>query len=115
MRFLITAISFDADGNVMHGKATDGQGRRTEEVDTEANPLFADCRGRWDVEDTYEAFWNRINNFWETDFPAGKGRAKVVKIEPLDEAARTARSTNLTALRLQQDIVAYHIQKRESR
>jgi hypothetical protein len=34
---------------------------RTETIDTRTNPIFGRCKGPWDVEDAYEAFWNRLN------------------------------------------------------
>lgn len=34
----------------------------------------------WDVEDTYERFWNRLNASWENDFPRGKEKVKVVSV-----------------------------------
>lgn len=43
----------------------------TELID-EDNVLFRDCMGPWDIEDRYEAFWNRLNASWETEFPEGK-------------------------------------------
>lgn len=115
MRFLVTAISYDADGNIMHGTATDEQGRRTEEIDTRENVLFAQCTGRWDVEDMYETFWNRLNDGWENAFPAGKARVKVVKVEPLDDAARTGRSGLSLGPRLttRQEIVRHHTNRRQ--
>jgi len=56
-------------------------GPRTERIDTESNELFEDCRGPWDVEDRYEAFWNRLNDSWEWDFPKGKEKVKVVRVD----------------------------------
>jgi len=38
---------------------------RVERVDTD-NPIFEGARGPWDVEDRYLAFWNRLNDSWET-------------------------------------------------
>jgi len=38
-------------------------------------------RGPWDVEDRYEAFWNRLNDSWEWDFPKGKEKVKVMRVD----------------------------------
>ena len=59
---------------------TDERGTRTEVIDTESNQLFARCKSPWDVEDAYEAFWNRLNGSWETDFPKGKEKVKVISV-----------------------------------
>lgn len=63
----------------------DSEGRAHEIIDTETNTLFKDCKGPWDVEDAYEAFWNRLNDFWERDFPATKERVKVLYVKELVE------------------------------
>lgn len=57
MKYAVTAISFDLDAH----KPTVARHPRTEIVDTASNPIFGGCRGPWDVEDRYEAFWNRLN------------------------------------------------------
>lgn len=56
-------------------------GPRVERIDTHRNVLFTECRSEWEVEEVYEAFWNRLNDSWETDFPAGKEKVKVVSVE----------------------------------
>ena len=56
-------------------------GPRVERIDTDTNPLFSHCRSQWDVEDAYEAFWNRLNHSWETDPPPGKEKVKVFSVE----------------------------------
>jgi len=53
---------------------------RTEEIDTETNELFAAARGPWEVEDIYEAFWNRLNGSWEYQWPEYKGKVKVISV-----------------------------------
>jgi hypothetical protein len=50
---------------------------RTERVDT-TNPIFAGATGPWDVEDRYNAFWNRLNDSWERHPP---GERVVVNLE----------------------------------
>ena len=47
-------------------------------IDTGDNELFHGCVGPWDVEDTYSAFWNRLNASWERDFPAANHDKVVV-------------------------------------
>ena len=61
-------------------KGADAEGRKHETVDTATNVLFSGCKGPWDVEDTYEAFWNRLNDSWERHFPSGKERVKVLSV-----------------------------------
>lgn len=36
-------------------------GGRDEIIDTTENVLFQGCENEWEVEDQYEAFWNRLN------------------------------------------------------
>ena len=56
-------------------------GPRTERIDPETNVLFEGCEGLWEIEDAYEAFWNRLNDSWETAFPRGKEKVKVLRVE----------------------------------
>lgn len=74
MKYIVTAIAIDP------ADPTNVMGPRDEEIDTDANILFASCESEWDVEDAYELFWNRLNESWETDFPAGKEKVKVIKV-----------------------------------
>jgi hypothetical protein len=39
------------------------------------------ARGFWEIEDAYEAFWNRLNDGWEMAFPPGKEKIKVLRVE----------------------------------
>jgi len=41
---------------------------RTERINT-TNPIFAGATGPWDVEDRFNAFWNRLNDSWERNPP----------------------------------------------
>lgn len=84
MKYRITSICI-RDGHVQQPTHPnfDSEGRRTEVIDTETNPLFQGCVGPWDVEDAYEAFWNRLNESWEHHFPVNKERVKVLKIEEI--------------------------------
>ena len=75
MIYDVTAFSIDAET----GDATSEP--RVERIDTEDNELFHGCSGPWDVEDTFSAFWNRLNESWEHDFPAGKEKVLVVSVK----------------------------------
>ena len=84
-KYRVTAVCFDAAGVLLFSThpAFDEYGRIVRVIDTATNELFADCEGAWDIEDRYEEFWNRLDDSWEWDFPAGKERVKVVRVEPL--------------------------------
>jgi len=56
------------------------RGFRVERIDTDTNELFSTCLSEWDVEDTYEAFWNRLDDNWESAFPVGQGKVKVLTV-----------------------------------
>ena len=75
MKYEVTAVSVDPRYPNTFSEA------RTEVIDPETNVLFEDCTGPWDVEDAYERFWNRLNPGWEYDYPAGKEKVKVIKVE----------------------------------
>lgn len=55
-------------------------GPRVERIDTDTNELFSTCRSEWEVEDTYEAFWNRLNQSWELHFPKDHDKVKVMTV-----------------------------------
>lgn len=74
MKYVVTAIAIDPIEEVVVGQP------QTEEIDTETNELFSGARGPWDVEDRFEAFWNRLNTSWERDFPRGKEKVKVISV-----------------------------------
>lgn len=76
MKYLVTAISIDPIEEVVTSQP------RTEEIDTETNDLFHVHATPWEVEDAYEAFWNRLNSGWEYDFPRGKEKVKVISVVP---------------------------------
>jgi hypothetical protein len=61
---------------------------RVERIDTSSNELFTACEGEWDVEDVYEAFWNRLDESWETEFPAGKEKVKVLAVTRVGSRSR---------------------------
>ncbi len=68
----VTAIALNPDtGRVVAGP-------RVERIDTDTNELFTNCESEWDVEDVSEAFWNRLSDRWETDFPIGKDKVKLL-------------------------------------
>lgn len=55
-------------------------GPRVERIDTDTNELFSTCGTEWEVEDTYEAFWNRLNQSWELHFPNDQDKVKVLTV-----------------------------------
>lgn len=75
MLYLVTAVSIDSDGGI--------SAARDEKIDTDTNELFHGATGPWDVEDRYEAFWNRLNDSWEYDFPPYKEKVKVISVKPI--------------------------------
>lgn len=76
MKYIVTAIAIDPIEEVVMAPP------RAEEIDTETNELFHGASGAWEVEDIYERFWNRLNASWETDFPRGKEKVKVISVVP---------------------------------
>lgn len=76
MKFIVSALSV----NPRTGDVTGGP--RDEIVDTEENILFAGCHTPWEVEDQYEAYWNRLNASWEDNFPDYKAKVKVLDVKP---------------------------------
>ena len=65
MKYDVTAVCLDPrDGSIIAEP-------RVEEIDTEANELFADCAREDEVEDMYHTFWNRLNGF-TNNYPHGK-------------------------------------------
>jgi hypothetical protein len=75
MQYDVTAIGLDPrTGAVVAGP-------RTVRVDPETNVVFEGCEGPWDVEDAYEAFWNRLNGSWEWMFPRDQEKVKVLRVE----------------------------------
>lgn len=61
MKYAVTALTLD----VVTGEKKSEP--RVEVIDTVSNQLFRGCTGPWQVEDQYHAFWNRLNDSWETD------------------------------------------------
>ena len=63
MKYIVTATSINRDDYKPFKINQDGSmWTREEEIDTTKNEIFSDCEGFYDVEDTYEAYWNRLNN-----------------------------------------------------
>jgi len=73
----ITSVSFDAETLEPHNHGE----TRTEIIDLDENVLFQTAKDIWDIEDRYEAFWNRLNELGTGWKPSGI--AKVLKIEGL--------------------------------
>jgi hypothetical protein len=59
MKYDVTAIALNARTGAVIG------GPRTDRVDPKTNPVFRECHGIWDIEDAYEAFWNRLCDCWK--------------------------------------------------
>ncbi len=76
MKYAVTAMSVDPRTGTVTGQP------RVEEIDTATNELFSGATGRWDVEDRYAAFWNRLNDSWENDFPPYKDKVVVLSVVP---------------------------------
>ena len=55
---------------------------RIERIDTDENEIFRDCSGPWEVEDRYHAYWNRLQDDWEHNFPASKEKVLVLSVTP---------------------------------
>jgi hypothetical protein len=81
MQYDVTAI----DLNPLTGEIVAGP--RTERIDADTNALFQDCKRPWEIEDAYEAFWNRLNESWEYEFPPGKEKVKVLRVEEVAQRA----------------------------
>ncbi len=92
MLYDVTAVSIAVEtGEVL--------AKRTERIHTRTNPIFESCTGPWDIEDRYEAYWNRLNQSWEHHWPTGKSKVKVLSVvraeyeagvDVADERARRA-------------------------
>jgi hypothetical protein len=74
MKYDVTAIALDPmTGAVLAGP-------RTDRIDPETNDLFRECRGPWEIEDAYEAFWNRLDDSWERGVPCSPEKIKVLRV-----------------------------------
>lgn len=71
----MTAISIDPQTGAVIGRP------RVERIDTETNEVFSGCSTPWEVEDRYQAFWNRLDDSWEFEFPPGKEKVFVLRVE----------------------------------
>jgi hypothetical protein len=81
MQYDVTAIGLNPQtGAVVAGP-------RTERIDPETNAVFRGCNRLWEIEDAYEAFWNRLDESWEREFPPGKEKVKVVRVEEVTRRA----------------------------
>ena len=79
MQYDVTAIALNPQtGAVVAGP-------RTDRIDPDTNELFSECDGPWDIEDVFEAFWNRLNDSWEWVFPRGQEKVKVLRVEEVLE------------------------------
>ena len=53
---------------------------RDEVIDTKTNTLFKSCRNAYDVEDVYEAFWNRLNDEFNRGYGEKYTNSHIVKV-----------------------------------
>lgn len=74
MKYVVTAMSVDPRTGEITGKP------RVEVIDTKTNELFSRAIGPWEVEDRYAAFWNRLNDSWEDQFPKNKDKVVVLSV-----------------------------------
>jgi hypothetical protein len=75
MQYDVTAVGLDPRTGAIVGPP------RTERIDPNTNTVFERCEGLWEIEDAYEAYWNRLNVTWEWAFPPGKEKVKVLRVE----------------------------------
>ena len=75
MKYKVTAVNINRN-DYKQKIFPNGNASRVEMIDTEANQLFDDCETEWEVEDMYEAFWNRLNDGYTND-----AIVKVVNVE----------------------------------
>ncbi|HEY9286591.1 MAG TPA: hypothetical protein VIT43_01055 [Candidatus Dormibacteraeota bacterium] len=71
----VTAIAVDPTSGAVIGRP------RVERVDTETNDVFRGCKSPWEVEDRYHAYWNRLDDSWERQFPPGKEKVFVLHVD----------------------------------
>lgn len=84
MKFMVYAVALLPDGTPVRTSATNERGGRWEQIDTdEATELWGGITSPWALEERYEAFWNRLSPTWETDFPRGKEKVKVLMVVEL--------------------------------
>ena len=53
---------------------------RDEVIDTRTNSLFYECRNAYEVEDTYEQFWNRFNDEFNRGYGEKYTNSHIVKV-----------------------------------
>jgi hypothetical protein len=66
VKYAVTAMAVDPATGEIVGPP------RTEEIDTDTDELFRSASRPWEVEDTFHAFWNRLNDSWEHSLRAEK-------------------------------------------
>lgn len=60
MKYVVTATSFTRKNNEGNDFVHNGY-FRDEEIDTYTNPIFSHCKNEYEIEETYESYWNRLN------------------------------------------------------
>ena len=75
--YKVSAVNITRDGYVVL-KNEDGSAKVLDEVVDTDNLFFQNCNDEFDVEDAYEAFWNRLNdNYLNPEI------VKVLKVEEI--------------------------------
>lgn len=74
MQYDVKAMSINPESGEIVGEP------RVERIDTATNQLFQGLTSPWEVEDQYHAFWNRLNDSWERDFPSYKDKVVVLSV-----------------------------------
>ena len=75
--YKVSSINITRDGYVVL-KNEDGSAKVLDEVVDTDNLLFQNCNDEFDVEDAYEAFWNRLNDNY-----LNPAIVKVLKVEEI--------------------------------
>ena len=75
--YKVSSMNIARDGYVVL-KNEDGSAKVLDEVVDTDNLLFQNCNDEFDVEDAYEAFWNRLNDNY-----LNPAIVKVLKVEEI--------------------------------
>jgi hypothetical protein len=78
----IVSVNYNPD-TLEQNTYVDGKFQRTETVNLDENILFNHCETIWDIEDKYEAFWNRLNKLESGWKP--QAIVKVLKVSRTEE------------------------------
>ena len=84
--YKVSAIGIEREGMVVKTNEDGSLWVRDEVVDTD-NPIFSRCEDEYEVEDTYESFWNRT--MFVGDY-LNKYIVKVVNVELVSDKGMSA-------------------------